>query len=567
MRTIVDLETPLVARSADWRQSWLADYRCDMPSSVPYPRVNLSELLRRAARLHPEHPACTLYGKETTFSQIDDQARRLATSLIRLGAQPGRPVGILLPNIPDYLVALQAVWLTGATALQLSPLMVAEEIDHWIEATGCRIVITLDLLAPAVTGSLGRGPLEHIILTSLAGRVSMWRGLIYNIIRFRRTGSLRIRDNSTHHRFETLLQAEPLASFPEVVPEEDVAVLAPTGGTTASPKAVMLTHKNLVANAMQLRNWVGGEDAQDSVLAVLPFFHAYGLTVSLLSSWAGCNTVNLYPRFEAAAVLAVIETMRPSIVPAVPAMLSALNKVMRGKPHDLSFVRSVLSGASALSSETRAEFERTGVSQLVEGYGLTEASPVTHVNGPGSANRPGTIGTPLPDTECRMIDSETGREAGPGEIGELLVRGPQIMKGYFNSPLATEETLAGGWLHTGDIVRRDGDYYTIVDRKRDIIKASGFLVFPAEVEEVLCTHPDIAEAAVVGIPDAERGEIVKAIVVPRTGRTLDIAALTSFCALHLGKHKRPRQFEVVAELPRNFLGKVLRRKLRETVTN
>ena len=565
MRAIVDLESPLVARSADWRQSWLRDYRCDMPSSVPYPRVNLSELLRRAARLHPGRTACTLYGKETTFSQLDDQARRLATSLIRLGAQPGRPVGLLLPNIPDYLVALQAVWLTGATALQLSPLMVAEEIDHWIEATGCRIVITLDLLAPAVTGSLGRGPLEHVILTSLAGRVSMWRGLIYNIIRFRRTGSLRVRVNSTQHRFETLLHAEPLAAFPEVVPEEDVAVLAPTGGTTASPKAVMLTHKNLVANAMQLRQWVGGEDAQDSVLAVLPFFHAYGLTVSLLSSWAACNTVNLYPRFEAAAVLNVLETMRPTIVPAVPAMLSALNKVMRGKPRDLSFVRSVLSGASALSPEVRAEFERTGVAQLVEGYGLTEASPVTHVNGPGDANHPGTIGTPLPDTECRMIDSETGREVGPGEIGELLVRGPQVMKGYFNSPLATEETLAGGWLHTGDIVRRDGDYYTIVDRKRDIIKTSGFLVFPAEVEEVLCTHPDVAEAAVVGIPDAERGEVVKAIVVPRTGRTLDIAALTRHCALHLGKHKRPRQIEIVAELPRNFLGKVLRRKLRETV--
>ncbi len=565
MRAIVDLESPLVARSADWRQSWLRDYRCDMPSSVPYPRVNLSELLRRAARLHPGRTACTLYGKETTFSQIDDQARRLATSLIKLGAQPGRPVGLLLPNIPDYLVALQAVWLTGATALQLSPLMVAEEIDHWIEATGCRIVITLDLLAPAVTGSLGRGPLEHVVLTSLAGRVSMWRGLIYNIIRFRRTGSLRVRDNSTQHRFETLLHAEPLAVFPEVVPEEDVAVLAPTGGTTASPKAVMLTHKNLVANAMQLRQWVGGEDAQDSVLAVLPFFHAYGLTVSLLSSWAACNTVNLYPRFEAAAVLNVLETMRPTIVPAVPAMLSALNKVMRGKSHDLSFVRSVLSGASALSPEVRAEFERTGVAQLVEGYGLTEASPVTHVNGSGLANHPGSIGTALPDTECRMIDSETGREVGLGEIGELLVRGPQVMKGYFNSPLATEETLAGGWLHTGDIVRRDGDYYTIVDRKRDIIKTSGFLVFPAEVEEVLCTHPDVAEAAVVGIPDAERGEVVKAIVVPRTGRTLDIAALTRHCVLHLGKHKRPRQIEVVAELPRNFLGKVLRRKLRETV--
>jgi long-chain acyl-CoA synthetase len=565
MRAVADPDTPTSARAVDWRKSWLAEYTCDMPSSVPYPRVALSELLRRAARLHPDRVACTLYGKATTFAGIDEQARRLATSLIRLGAQPGRPVGLLLPNIPDYLVALQAVWLTGATALQLSPLMVAEEIDHWIEATGCKIVITLDLLAPVVTGSFGHGPLEHIVLTSLAGRVSMWRGLVYNIIRFRRTGELRVRDSAVQHKFATLLQAEPLARPAEVVPEEDVAVLAPTGGTTASPKAVMLTHKNLVANAMQLRNWVGGEDAQDGVLAVLPFFHAYGLTVSLLSSWAACNTVYLYPRFEAKAVLGVIETMRPTILPAVPAMLSALNKVMRGKPHDLSFVREVLSGASALSAEVRTEFEGWGVNQIVEGYGLTEASPVTHVNGSGDANHPGTIGAALPDTECRMIDSETGRECLPGEVGELLVRGPQVMKGYFNSPLATEETLRGGWLHTGDIVRRDGDWYTIVDRKRDIIKTSGFLVFPAEVEEVLCTHPDVAEAAVVGVPDHERGELVKALVVARTGRALDVSALMSYCALHLGKQKRPRQIEVVAELPRNFLGKILRRKLREPV--
>lgn len=551
-------------KAETWQQSWVNEYPCDMPSCVPYPRVPLSELLERAARRTPDLAACTLYGRSTTFAQLADQARRLARALADKGAKPGRHVGVLLPNIPEYLVALQAIWLTGATALQLSPLMVAEEVGHWLEATGCHIVVTLDLLAPAVTGALQRGPLEHIILTSLARRMAMWRGMLYRIERLRRNGYLRVPHDMHRHRFAELLQTPPLEDPAAVNPEEDVAVLAPTGGTTSSPKAVMLTHRNLVANALQLRNWCGGADGSESLLGVLPFFHAYGLTVSLLTSWAKGDTLHLYPRFETRAVLNLIETQRPQIVPAVPAMLAALNNLMHDKPRDLSFIRFVISGASALDASVRSEFEKNGVGAIVEGYGLTEASPVTHANPPGVANRPGTIGRPLPDTEARLIDPHTAREVGDGEVGELVVRGPQIMKGYFNNPLATEAVLRDGWLFTGDMARRNAEgYYTLVDRKKDIIKTSGFLVFPAEVEEVLRSYPDVAEAAVVGVPDHNRGELVKALLVPRNGVKLDLAAVEDHCKLHLGKQKRPKQIEIVTELPKNFLGKVLRRKLRE----
>jgi long-chain acyl-CoA synthetase len=547
-----------------WKQAWLESYPCEMPSEVPYPTVPLHALLQRAARLYPEHPACTLYGKAMTFAEMDEQSRRLARSLIDLGAKPGRHVGLLLPNIPEYLVALQAVWLTGATALQLSPLMVAEEIGHWLEATDCHTVVTLDLLAPAVAGSLRRGPLEHVVLTTLARRMAMWRAMIYRIVRLKRNGYLRMPDDAHQHRFENQLACAPLEAPVEVDPAEAVAVLAPTGGTTASPKAVMLTHRNLVCNAMQLRNWLGGADCADSVLAVLPFFHSYGLCVSLLAAWAAGSTMHLYPRFETRAVLHLIETQKPTIVPAVPAMLAALNNLMRGTRHDLSFVRTVISGASALAPEVRKEFEATGIAELVEGYGLTEASPVTHVNPPGPGNRPGTIGLALPDTEARLVDADTGAPIADGAVGELVVRGPQVMKGYFNNPHATEAVLRNGWLFTGDMARCDADgYYTIVDRKRDIIKTSGFLVFPAEVEEVLRGHPDVVEAAVVGVPDLERGELVKALVVVRSSSKVDVAALDSYCKLHLGKHKRPKHIEIVPELPKNFLGKVLRRKLRE----
>jgi long-chain acyl-CoA synthetase len=562
------LEPGLGGPSAvSWQQGWLREYPCDLPSSVPYPRVPLSTLLERAARYHPDHPGCTLYGRAVTFRELDERARRLARTLADLGARKGRFVGLLLPNIPEYLVALQATWLTGATALQLSPLMVAEEVAHWLETTGCHVVVTLDLLAPAVMGAMDRGPLEHVILTSLARRMAMWRGMLYRIERLRRNGYLLMPRDTRRHRYEEACRAEPLERAADVTPEEDVAVLAPTGGTTASPKAVMLTHRNLVCNAMQLRNWTGGADATDSLLGVLPFFHSYGLTVSLLTSWAQASTLHLYPRFETRAVLSLIESQKPAVVPAVPAMLAALNNVMRGKKHDLSFIRFVISGASALDPEVRKEFESYGIGALVEGYGLTEASPVTHANPPGAANRPGTIGKPLPDTEAKLVDPDTGALVADG-VGELLVRGPQVMKGYFNNPHATEAVLRDGWLHTGDMARHDADgYYTLVDRKRDIIKTSGFLVFPAEVEEVLRTHPDVAEAAVVGVPDHDRGEVVKALVVPRTGRRLEPASLEAHCKLHLGKQKRPRQFEVVGELPKNFLGKVLRRKLRESTAS
>ncbi len=544
------------AHPSDWRQPWLDEYPCDMPSVVPYPPVPLHELLTRAARRHPGRAGCTLYDGATTFRELDEQAHRLASSLVKLGAEPGRPVGLLLPNIPEYLVALQAVWLTGATALQLSPLMVAEEAGHWLESAGCKIVITLDLLAPLVSPSMTRGPVEHLVLASLARRMTMWRGLLYRFERLRRNGFLLLPDDERRHRFDALVSADPLAEAVDIDPKESVAVLAPTGGTTSSPKAVELTHANLIANAMQLRHWMGGPDASDGILAVLPFFHAYGLTVSLLSSWAAAATMHLHPRFEARAVLDVMTTRRPTLVPAVPAMLHALNNVMGSTPADLSFVRAVISGASALSQEVRESFARTGVREIVEGYGLTEAGPVTHVNYLGDS-RPGRIGVPLPETEARLVDVVDG-------VGELLVRGPQVMKGYFNNPLATQEALEGGWLHTGDLARIDGEgRYTLVDRKRDIIKTSGYLVYPAEVEEVLLAHPAVAEAAVIGVPDAEKGEVVRALVVPRAGQKIDAAAVDAYCRLHLGKHKRPKTVEVVTELPRNFLGKVLRRKLRE----
>jgi long-chain acyl-CoA synthetase len=549
-----------------WQRVWLDAYPCDVPSSLPYPNIPLSALLETSAQRFPDRPACTLFGRALGYREIAERARRFACSLANLGARSGRRVGMLLPNIPEYLVALQGTWLTGATVLQLSPLMVAEELKKWIERTDCHLLVTLDLLAPPLVEILGRGCLEHVIVASLADKMPAWRGWLYRVERLRRRGPLRLREDAHVHRFEQMLRARGQSPFSgRIVPEDDVALLAPTGGTTASPKAVMLTHRNLVANAIQLRAWGRGEDGVENVLAVLPLFHAYGLSVSVLASLVSGSTIHLYPRFEVEAVLDLIERERIGLVPAVPALIAAFNRELQKKPRDFSFVRAVLSGASALDQSVRSSFEKFGPRNIVEGYGLSEASPVTHVNPLDEGNRPGTVGLPLPDTEARIMDQATGLEELPvGTVGELVVRGPQVMKGYFNNPEETSRALRGGWLYTGDLARRDRDgYFTIVDRKKDIIKTSGFLVFPAEVEEVLGTFPGVAEAAVIGVPDVERGEIIKALVVPRQGSQLDLAALESHCQKYLGKQKRPRHIEVVTELPKNFLGKIQRRRLRD----
>ncbi len=548
-----------------WHRVWLDAYPCDVPSSIPYPCIPLSTLMEMAVRRYPDRPACTLYGKSISYTELLRQSHRLAHSLVRLGARPGRRVAMLLPNIPEYIVALQATWMTGATALQLSPLMVAEEIEKWLELMDCHIICTLDLLAPAVMGSLRRGPLEHVIVASLARRVGAWRGWLYRIERLRRNGAFRLRETHQIHTFDHCLRGRPRSLPPQIVPEEDVAVIAPTGGTTASPKGVMLTHKNLVANAFQLGAWSREEDGQGSILGVLPFFHAYGLTVGLLTGLAKAATIHLHPRFEVKPVVDIITRNRVDLVPAVPALINALNRELEKSPRDLSFIRVVVSGASALDGRTREQFLSHGVQNLVEGYGLSEASPVTHTNPIDGRNRPGTIGLPLPDTEARIVDQATGLEELPvGSPGELVVRGPQVMKGYFSNPVETGRALRGGWLYTGDIARRDRDgFFTVVDRKKDIIKTSGFLVFPAEVEEVLSLFPGVGEAAVIGVPDPERGEVVKAMVVPRQGAKINLSALEAHCLQHLGKHKRPRQIDIVSELPKNFLGKIQRRRLRE----
>jgi long-chain acyl-CoA synthetase len=545
-------------------QPWLAHYPPGIPPHLKYPDEPVYWLLEEAARRAPERVAVRHGREQMTYSELLARCRRMASLLRERGLKPGDRVALLMPNMPEYLVGLFGAWMAGGVTVPLNPLMVAEEVSALLRATECRFVVTLDLLLPLLAGDGGVRP-DAIFVTSLKERLPWLERIGYRLVRMRRLGLLggRVPDSATdlNRALDAAGDAEPYRPVPS-----DVANILPTGGTTGRPKAVTLTHRNLLANAWQVFNWNGKRFGEDVILACLPFFHSYGLTTCALNGMAMGATIVLHHRFRAEPVLRLIERERPTLVPAVPAMLAAFNKALRRRPHDMTSIRAVISGGAPLSPDVANEFASRSGAVVVEGYGLSEASPVTHTGPLDGTARPGTIGLPLPDTDAMIVDPETG--AGPlppGQVGELVIRGPQVMAGYWNDEEATAAVLRGGWLYTGDLGTCDADgFFRIVDRKKDLIITSGVNVYPTDVEHVLRQFEGVEDVAVLGVPDAERGELVKAVVVPKPGKPFDRKAFRDFARLHLEVHKRPRVVEVTrGPLPRNALGKVLRRVLRD----
>ncbi|MCA9063763.1 MAG: AMP-binding protein [Planctomycetaceae bacterium] len=542
------------------------------PSGVPrhleYPSVCAWGLLDRAARMAPGHLACHYNGSEWSWEELNLAARRAAGMLQRLGVTPGDRVGILLPNVPEYLIALNGIWRAGAIAVAISPLMVAEEVEQLLVSTRCRVVVCLDMLAGLlscpVIGNSARP--EKTLLVSLRPQLPLFEQLGYLYLRRRRTGHWWMETSDQVGWFwDEMHAAEPAHAGIESDPASTPAYILPTGGTTGTPRAVTLSHRNLVANAWQQAHWAGATIAQERLLGVLPFFHSYGLSTIGMGGAALAASLFLHHRFNARQVIRTIESHRITVFHAVPAMLLAMNEYLRKHPADLKSLKWVISGGAGLPEDVGHEFQKHSGALIVEGYGLSEASPVTHVGPLSDAARFGTIGLPLPDTGARIVDAETGQTDLPdGEIGELLVRGPQVMLGYWKDPAATALAIRNGWLFTGDLARRHPDgLFQIVERKKDLIITSGFNVYPREVEDVIRHFPGIRDAAVVGVPDAHRGEIVKAFVVTENGIAWDPEALDAYCKEHLSAHKRPRLIERCEhDLPRSFLGKVIRRHLR-----
>lgn len=547
-----DAASPYAARP------WLNSYDYWVREHMNYPRRPLHEILRITAAEIPDKPATAFLGAQLTFGQIKEQSDKFATALARLGIKQQDRVGIMLPNCPQYMIAAFAILRLGAIVVNVNPLYTAREVLVVAGDSEMRAVLTLDALAPSTLGVLEQTKIEHVIITSVAE---------YSIAATPTPlldGTLRMRD---------LIEAVDEPELPRVdIKAEDVAVLQYTGGTTGVPKGAMLTHYNIFANVIQISCWAYSEQrrGEDTYLLVIPFFHIYGFTVGMMEgAWRGAQQV-LIPKYDVEALLKAIRDYRPTYFPAVPTIYISLLNHPQAKEYGLDKIPAFNSGASPLPIEVIEQFERLTGGTLNEGYGLSEASPVTHTTPQLARRKPGSIGLPLPDTDMKIVDLETGKlEVATGEEGELCIAGPQVMKGYWNRPEETDIALrmdeAGRtWLYTGDVARMDDDGYAyIVQRKKDMIIVGGFNVYPSEVEGVLYAHPAVMEAAVVGIPDHYRGEVVKACVVLKQGATATAEELIEHCKQGLAEFKIPCKMEIRESLPKTAIGKILHRVLRD----
>ena len=530
-----------------------------------YRKVPVFALLQHAAETLPGRLAVCYGSEKWTYSELNRDAVHAAAMLQRLGVKPGDRVGLLLPNVPEYIIAANAIWRAGGTVVAISPLMVKEEVQELLKATNCRVVISLDLLSALVDGP--HKP-NTTLLVSIREHLPAYKQLGYMWMRMQRTGHWTIRADKSLRWFWHEMEATSTRWQPiSIQPAKHAAYILPTGGTTGSPKAVTLSHQNMVANAWQQSMWTQKSFGEETMLAVLPFFHSYGMSATVLGGAFMGATLILHHRFNTRQTIRLIEKHRPTVFHAVPAMLVAMNERLRTRAADLSSLKWVISGGASLDAHVGEEFRTHSGALVVEGFGLSESSPVTHVGDLFGQPRYGAIGLPLPETKCRIITEENGeiRDMPEGEVGELWISGPQVMLGYWNDPKGTADTIVDGWLRTGDLAVKNQDgCYSIVGRSKDLIITSGFNVYPREVESVLRDHEDVMDAAVIAAADPRRGEIVKAVVVLQPGKVWDEQRLREHCETHLSKHKRPRVYQhCTTDLPRNFLGKIIRRKLRE----
>src|SRR5215210_2335824 len=537
---------------------WLERYDYWVRPHMNYPRRPLHEILRLAAAEVPERPATAFLGAHMTFGQLKEQSDKLAAALRELGVRQHDRVGVMLPNCPQYVVAAFAALRLGAVVVNVNPLYTPREVAVVAKDSGVRVLFTLDQLAPVTLAVLDQTGIEHVVVTS---------AMEYS------AAAAPCPEVEGTRRLSDLLASVGEPDLPSVeIDADDVAVLQYTGGTTGVPKGAMLTHYNIFANVVQTQCWAHGDmrRGEDSYLLVIPYFHIYGFTVGMMEGvWRGAQQV-LIPKYDVEMLLNAIRDYQPTFFPAVPTIYISLLNHPRAKEYGLDKIRNFNSGSAPLPVEVIEQFERLTGGTLKEGYGLSEASPVTHTTPALDRRKPGSIGLPLPDTDIKIVDLETGETEVPvGQEGELCIAGPQVMKGYWNRPdetaIALRQDAAGRvWLYTGDVARMDEDGYTyIVQRKKDMIIVSGFNVYPSEVESVLFTHPAVMEACVIGVPDAYRGEAVKAFVVLKPGSNATVDELQAHCARDLAEFKRPAHIEIRESLPKSAVGKILRRVLRE----
>ena len=546
--------------------AWVRHYPPKVPPTVEVPNLLLTEFIQQSVQTWPDRTALVYYGARWSYRRFWAETERLAAQFARAGVGPGDRVALYLPNCPAYPVAFFATLRLGASVVQVSPLYLGQDLVRLLRDSEPKVLVTLEILYPNYDRVRREAPVPVQFVARLRDLYPWHLRPFVNTVLRRQKQPTEFPAHPEVRSWRSAVRAAGAAPMWKGDPATTVAVLQYTGGTTGRPKAAMLSHRNLVANVVQARAWNTRRTPGDEVvMAAIPFFHIYGLTIALLLGLADGATVVLQTRPEIRELLKLIDRYRPTQFPGVPALYQAFNHQPDIAKYHLRSVRFCMSGSAPLPIEVARRFEALTGAPLFEGYGLSEASPATHANPIDGERREGSIGLPLPNTWQRVVDAETATEELKNyEVGELEVKGPQVMLGYYRQPEETQQVLRDGWLRTGDIALIDDDGYAfVIDRKKDMINVGGMKVYPREVEEVLFQHPAVADVAAIGVPDAERGEVVKAFVVLRPGTTASGEDLIRFVRERIAHYKAPRTVEFRDSLPRSGIQKVLRRVLRD----
>ncbi|MFZ3589511.1 long-chain-fatty-acid--CoA ligase [Bacillus sp. DJP31] len=516
-------------------------------TDIEIPNKSLPQILQDTTKGYPTNIALSFYHKEITYTELSMAVGAFASALQQKGINKGDRVAIMLPNCPQYVISFYGALTVGGVVTQVNPMLVERELQHILKDSGAETIVIFDALYPRFKAIQSETTIKNVIVVSL---------------------------QPTEHSFEPdqvfdhfLRSGNGKVSYVEINSMEDVAVLQYTGGTTGRSKGAMLTHRNLVANIAQCVEFFKDDFTfgQECFLTVIPMFHVFGMTACMnFAIYTGANSIML-PRFELEEVLNTIKEKKPTIFPGVPTMYVAITNHPEAEKYGIDSIRMCNSGSAPMPVELLREFERKTGARILEGFGLSEASPVTHCNPLFAERKPGTVGIGYPSTEYKVVDLADGiHEVPPGELGELIIRGPQIMKGYWNMPEETANTLRNGWLFTGDIARMDDEgYVSIVDRKKDMIIAGGFNIYPRDIEEILYEHPSVQEAVAVGVPDEYRGETVKVVLVLKAGKEATEQEIMLYCKENMSAYKVPTIVEFRTELPKTNVGKILRRVIKE----
>nr|WP_106497890.1 long-chain fatty acid--CoA ligase [Lentibacillus sp. Marseille-P4043] len=526
---------------------WKKHYPEHIQAELEIPNKTLPDMLKETINTYGDNKALYFYGNEMTYQKLGELVDGFTASLQENGVVKGDRVAIMLPNCPQYVISYYGALQAGGIVTQLNPMLVGKELEYILADSGAETIVVYEPLLPALNQVMDKTSIKNVIKVNLEGRET---------------------EDSMATGFNEFLKKAKKPPEPVAINAiEDVAIFQYTGGTTGRSKGAMLTHRNLLANVMQSYEYFqdGIELGKERFLTVIPLFHVYGMTSCMnLSIYTGSMSIML-PKFDMEEVLQTIKDVQPTSFPGVPTMYIALINHPKVNEYGVDSIKICNSGSAPMPGEILRTFEENTGATILEGYGLSESSPTTHCNPLFGPRKPGSVGIGFPSTDYKIVDLADGtKELPAGETGEVIIKGPQVMKGYWNMPEETEQTLQDGWLYTGDIAYMDEDgFLFIVDRKKDLIIASGYNVYPRDVEEIIYEHPAVQEAVVVGIPDPYRGETVKAVVVLKEGQLTDEKELIAYCRENMAAYKVPRIVEFRKELPKTNVGKILRRKIRE----